>query len=187
MGLCGRFCARIYEVYKNVFLKKLNVLFIGMGKSGKSTLVKAIFEGKYDESPPPHKSKVQKYVFNGVEFSIYDIPGGLESVNRWNYFYKKCDIVVFVFDSCSMAEESRCAKTELHNLLYRNMWEKKSLLVLGTKNDNSKAMDCKDIILTLDLARIYDREVACYSVSSKNLVNVNLVVPWLIDQLEQGL
>lgn len=187
MLVCKRLCSKIHEVYKNIFLKKLSILFIGIRSSGKSSIVKAIFEGKYDDTPPPHRSKVRRYVSRGIEFSIYDIPGGRESVNRWNYFYKKCDIVAFVFDSGSTPKECESAKSELHNLLYRNMWEKKSLLVLGTKNDKPKAMDCKDIILTLDLARIYDREVACYSVSAKNLVNVDLIIPWLVDQMEQGL
>lgn len=59
---------------------------------------------------------------------------------------------------------------------------RKNLLILGSKNDLPSSMSCKDIILALDLMAIVDREVACYSISSKNLTNIDLVREWMVEQ-----
>lgn len=186
MQLCRRLCYKIYELYRRIILKRFNVLFIGTEQSGKTMLVSSVFEGKFERPPSQQKSKVKKYIARNVEFYVYDVPGGKEDLGKWDFFYKKSDVVVFVFDSCSSEQVCEQAKVELFSLLYRNMWEKRNLLVLGSKNDMPNAMDCKDIILALGLVKIYDREVACYSVSAKNRNNVDLVISWLVDQATQN-
>lgn len=186
MQLCRRLYYKIYEIYRRMFLKRFNVLFIGTAQSGKSSLVSSIFEGRFEQQPPRQKNKVRKYITRNIEFYVYDVPGGKEDLGKWDFFYKKCDVVVFVFDSCSSEQVCGQAKDELCSLLYRNMWEKRNLLVLGSKNDLPNAMDCKDIILALGLVKIYDREVACYSVSAKNGNNVELVISWLVEQATQN-
>ncbi|KAL0266038.1 UNVERIFIED_CONTAM: hypothetical protein PYX00_011755 [Menopon gallinae] len=140
-------------------MKRFNVLFIGTEQSGKTMLVSSVFEGKFESPPPQQKNKVKKYIARNVEFYVYDMPGGKEDLGKWDFFYKKCDVVVFVFDSCSSEQVCEEAKVVLLSLLYRNMWEKRNLLVLGSKNDIPNSMDCKDIILALGLVKIYDREI----------------------------
>ncbi|EOB12374.1 ADP-ribosylation factor-like protein 8A [Nosema bombycis CQ1] len=76
------------------------------------------------------------------------------------------------------------AKEELRSLLYRNIWMKKNLLILGTKNDIEDALECKDMILKLDLLSITDREIACYSVSAKEGTNIDIIKVWLMDQFD---
>ncbi|KCZ75298.1 hypothetical protein H311_03727, partial [Anncaliia algerae PRA109] len=52
------------------------------------------------------------------------------------------------------------------------------------KNDMQQAKSCRDIILSLNLMDIVDREVSCYSVSAKTKVNLELVIRWLEEQTE---
>jgi len=50
---------------------------------------------------------------------------------------------------------------------------------LGNKNDIDGAMNQENIIKSMDLGNIKDRVVACYSISCKNMVNIDNVLKWL--------
>lgn len=182
MGVCRRLCRRIKEAYGRMFSKKLKVLFLGLPKCGKTTLIPAIFEKRFVMQPTA-KTHMKKYRAKNVEFTVYDVSGKEGMSGRWDYFYKKCNTLVFVVDSCSSEEEKAAAEGVLNGLFFRNR-EKKNILVLGSKNDKPKAMDCKSIIFAMNLAKIYDRDIACYSVSAKTLVNTDMVIPWLLEQAE---
>ncbi|RVE41948.1 hypothetical protein evm_013402 [Chilo suppressalis] len=90
-----------------------------------------------------------------------------EITNLYKSSPKKCDVLLYCVDLTWKDETWLKAKEELRSLLYRNIWMKKNLLILGTKNDLEDALECKDMILKLDLLSITDREIACYSVSAK--------------------
>ncbi|KCZ81603.1 hypothetical protein H312_00927 [Anncaliia algerae PRA339] len=184
--ICKRFWKRIVNAYKQIFVRRLKVVLLGTECSGKSRLIKRIFEDSYDEEQEQrkHSNRILKYNLNGIEFTIYDVPGGKENIPKWDFFYKKADAVIFTFDSTSDEKNSMEAENQLSALLYRNMWTKRNLLVLGTKNDMQQAKSCRDIILSLNLMDIVDREVSCYSVSAKTKVNLELVIRWLEEQTE---
>lgn len=186
----GRFCtlifSRIKKIYQKYFYKKLKIALLGHKDSGKSTLVYALFENKYRENIGSAEVRVSKHILENTEITIYDIPGTEEMKSKWDHYFKKTDVIIYFVDSNTSKEVFECSKEMLHSLLYRNMWMKKNVLVLGTKNDLPNAMMCKDIILALDLFSIVDREVACYSISSKNLLNIDLVKDWIIDQAFLG-
>ncbi|KCZ77097.1 hypothetical protein H311_01897, partial [Anncaliia algerae PRA109] len=184
--ICKRFWKRIVNAYKQIFVRRLKVVLLGTESSGKSRLIKRIFEDSYDEEQEQrkHTNRILKYNLNGIEFTIYDVPGGKENIPKWDFFYKKADAVIFTFDSTSDEKNSMEAENQLSALLYRNMWTKRNLLVLGTKNDMQQAKSCRDIILSLNLMDIVDREVSCYSVSAKTKVNLELVIRWLEEQTE---
>ncbi|KAF7684629.1 ADP-ribosylation factor-like protein 8 [Astathelohania contejeani] len=144
-----------------------------------------LFEGRYDPNTPTSQNvRLYRYEMDGIVFFVYDIPGNTSSRSKWDHYYKKSDIIVFFIDG--LCDDEACAQSreELKSLIYRNMWIKKSLLVIGTKNDEPKALLCRDIILRLDLVSIVDREIACYSVSSLKDTNIDLVKSWLLDQVD---
>ena len=71
------------------------------------------------------------------------------------------------------------AKLQLHQLLAWPSLEGVPLLVLGNKNDLEGAMEEKSLIEAMDLNSIKDRVVACYSISCKNMINIENVLKWL--------
>ena len=50
------------------------------------------------------------------------------------------------------------------------------LLVVGNKNDLPGALDEKGIIEVMELNSIKDRDIACYSISCKNMNNIDNVL-----------
>ena len=71
------------------------------------------------------------------------------------------------------------AKLQLHQLLSWPSLEWVPLLVLGNKNDIEGSLKENGLIEAMDLNSIKDRTVACYSISCKNMVNIENVMKWL--------
>lgn len=180
--LCPEVRQWFKQAYEYFFTKNIKVAFMGLPDSGKSSFVSPLFVNKFLPDMNSSEVRIHKQKLENIKVMIYDIPGDPGSVSKWDHYYKKSDVIVFFLNSVASKETCEKSKNELKSLLYRNMWMKKNLLVLGSKNDLSNAMSCKDIIIMLDLMSIVDREVACYSVSGKNLINIDLVRDWLIEQ-----
>ena len=53
------------------------------------------------------------------------------------------------------------------------------LLVLGNKNDLENVFTEKELIEKMGLKNFTDRKVACYSISAKNMNNLDTVLKWL--------
>lgn len=185
-----KFCTvikkKIQTLYQTYFYKKLKIAFLGPKDSGKSTMVYSLFDGTFRENVNSEEVRVNNHIMGKVDITIYDIPGTEGMRTKWDHYFKKADVIVFIVSSDCSEDELRKAKEDLHAFLYRNMWMKKNVLVLGTKNDLENARLCKDMILALDLFSIVDRELACFSVSAKNMSNINLIKQWIIDQAFLG-
>ncbi|ELQ76202.1 GTP-binding ADP-ribosylation factor-like protein [Trachipleistophora hominis] len=181
-GLCAGIKRRFRQLYEYFFVKNLKVAFIGLSDSGKSSFVSPLFENEFLQDMNSPEVRIHEKKMDNIKVLIYDIPGDPSSISKWDHYYKKSDVIIFFLNSTADEETRKKSKNELHSLLYRNMWMRKNLLILGTKNDLPDSMSCKDIILALDLMTIGDREVACYSISNKNLVNIDLVREWIVEQ-----
>ena len=53
------------------------------------------------------------------------------------------------------------------------------LLLLGNKNDIENCLSEKELIDKFELKNIKDRKVACFSISAKNMTNLDTVLNWL--------
>ena len=71
------------------------------------------------------------------------------------------------------------SKSQLHQLLSWPSLDGISLLVLGNKNDMNGALSEEELVKVMELEKIKDRRVACYSVSAKNSVNIDITLKWL--------
>ena len=74
------------------------------------------------------------------------------------------------------------ARRNLHQLLEWPSLEGIPLLVLGNKNDIDGALTEEELIEELNLRRVNNRPVACFSVSAKNQTNLNITMEWLSEQ-----
>jgi ADP-ribosylation factor-like protein 8 len=97
----------------------------------------------------------------------------------WERYCRGVNAIVFVVDSADL-DKFDAARQELHNLLQKPQLTNIPLLVLGNKNDLATAMTVEQVIEKMDLKSIKGREVSCYSISSKNQVNIDLTLQWLI-------
>jgi len=53
------------------------------------------------------------------------------------------------------------------------------LLVLGNKNDLDGALTEEELIEELNLRIVTDRKIACFSISAKDMVNIDITIKWL--------
>ena len=74
------------------------------------------------------------------------------------------------------------ARRNLHVLLDWPTLQGIPLLVLGNKNDLDGALTEEELIEELNLRRVQNRQVACFSISAKNQVNLDITVEWLGEQ-----
>ena len=78
------------------------------------------------------------------------------------------------------------ATEELHALIERPHLAGVPLLVLATKNDIKGAARVDDVIRVMKLDTIANREVSCYSISSKNQVNIDVTLKSLVARSPVG-
>ncbi|KAM0675338.1 ADP-ribosylation factor-like protein 8A [Gurleya vavrai] len=180
--ICNEIQSFFRNFYKKLFVQKCRILFVGLENSGKTALISAIFENKFQNKKTPPRISISKFDQDNFSFFCYDIPGSKDQRGKWDHYYKKCDLLIFTLDSNANEEQIKESKDELQGLLYRNTWLQRSLLVCCTKNDLENAMTCKDVILNLDLTSLQNNDVSCFSISSKNKINLDLVNNWLKEQ-----
>lgn len=88
-------------------------------------------------------------------------------------------IVRFIVDSADTASLD-IARGELHNLLQKPILDGIPLLVLGNKSDLPEKIGVDELIESMNLRGITNREVSCYSISAKEETNLDAVLQWLI-------
>lgn len=85
----------------------------------------------------------------------------------------------FIVDSADTASLD-IARGELHNLLQKPILDGIPLLVLGNKSDLPDKIGVDELIESMNLRDITNREVSCYSISAKEETNLDAVLQWLI-------
>ncbi|KAL4402217.1 lysosomal membrane GTPase [Malassezia pachydermatis] len=114
----------------------------------------------------------------------------------WERYCTGASAIVFLVDAsvprpkspgppASMeAEEKRSqqwttAREELHTLLTHTSLASVPLLVLATKCDVPGHATHDEVVSQMKLTSIRDREVFCYSISSRTKTNIDVVLRWL--------
>ncbi|KMV66157.1 ADP-ribosylation factor family domain-containingprotein [Encephalitozoon cuniculi EcunIII-L] len=184
LEVCKKLRKKLVDICNSIFVVRLRVVVLGLGRSGKSTIVMKAFRDGLRYVGRQRGSRVYEYNEGCMSCVVYDVPGRRVSKARWDYFYGKCDVLLYCVDSSESPGKWTGAREELKSLLYRNAWTKRSMLVLGTKNERKDALGCIDIILRLGLLDITDREVSCFSVSAREDVNMECIRAWIREQCD---
>ncbi|WUR03532.1 ADP-ribosylation factor-like protein [Vairimorpha necatrix] len=180
MSICSQTKQLLINYYQKLFVPKFRVCVLGLTNSAKSSTISSVFNiSNYDNTKEINKVD---YKTDNVIFHIYDIKGGRKQRRFWDYFYKRCDVLVYCVDLSASEEVWEESKFELKQLIHRNRRNMKNMLVLGTKNDKGRAMEIGEMIMKLDLTSIFEVEIACFSISTKDNTNISLVEPWLFEQ-----
>jgi ADP-ribosylation factor-like protein 8 len=157
----------------------VKVCVVGPSGSGKTVFCKCFSGGQFDRAPRETAGvKTRKFGREGMNGVFYEVGGSEEFINLTDIYYRKSDVLFFMVDATA-PERFDDAKELLRGLLYRNRKLSKPILVLCNKNDMEGAQKCRDIILSIGLDALMDRNVSCYSISSKTGSNFKLVLEWM--------
>ncbi|ORZ40847.1 P-loop containing nucleoside triphosphate hydrolase protein [Catenaria anguillulae PL171] len=162
------------------FAQEMEVTLVGLQASGKSTLVNVIASGEFTEDTIPTLGFNMRKVTKGkVTLKLWDVGGQPRFRSMWERYCRNVNAIVFVVDSADHSK-LEAAKQELRGLLERPTLTNVPLLVLGNKNDLPGALTVEGVIDALELKSYSQREIACYSVSAKNQVNIDITLQWLM-------
>ena len=107
---------------------------VGLGNSGKTTLLNVLSEGTPMETVPTVGLNVRMIKKGGVNMKCWDLAGGEQYRNEWGRFTKGCDVIIFVVDANAMYLLPE-AKKELHRLLEDRELAKTAILIVANKID----------------------------------------------------
>ncbi|KAI6016463.1 Arl8a protein [Pisolithus microcarpus] len=165
-----------------LFAKAAEVAVVGLQASGKTSFVNVISSGQWSEDVVPTVAFNYRKVRKGaVTFKIWDVAGQPKFRSMWERYCHGMDAIVFIVDSADH-DKFDTARFELHQLLSQPGLTGVPLLVLGNKNDISTHASVKDLIRELELNKIQNRPVSCYSCSMKSRHNLDIVLRWLTER-----
>ena len=161
------------------FSKELELSILGLQNAGKTTFVNVLANNKFDEDTIPTIGFNYRKLKKGkVEFKLWDLGGQPRFRDSWEKYCRTADCIIYIVDSADLGNLD-VSKIQLQQLLTSQNLEGIPLLVLGNKNDLESACNEEKLCQTLELNSIKDRTVAVYSVSCKNMVNIENVLNWL--------
>jgi len=147
--------------------------------SGKTSFVNVIGSGQWSEEVVPTVGFNVRNVRKGnITLKIWDIAGQPKFRSTWERYCSGVDVIIFIVDSHDK-EKLDTARFELHQLLSHQTLAGVPLLVLGNKNDLEGHATVNELIKALDLDKIRNRAVSCYSCSMKSQHNLDIVLQWL--------
>ncbi|KAJ7147507.1 P-loop containing nucleoside triphosphate hydrolase protein [Mycena crocata] len=174
------FFSSLFQWLSGFFLSKTaEIAIVGLQASGKTSFVNVIGSGQWSEDVVPTVGFIFRKVRKGnVTLKIWDVAGQPKFRSMWERYCHGVDAIVFIIDSAD-PEKFNTARFELHQLLGQQALTGVPLLVLGNKNDLEGHVPVKDLIRDLQLDKITDRPVSCYSCSMKSQHNLDIVLQWL--------
>ncbi|KAI0712138.1 Arl8a protein [Earliella scabrosa] len=161
------------------FSKHAEIAIVGLQASGKTSFVNVLGSGQWSEDVVPTVAFSLRTIKKGnVTLKIWDVAGQPRYRSIWERYCSGVDAVVFVVDSVDK-EKFETARFELHQLLSQTTLLGVPLLVLGNKNDLEGHASVQELIKALQLDKITNRPVSCYSCSMKSQHNLDIVLQWL--------
>ncbi|KAF8322497.1 P-loop containing nucleoside triphosphate hydrolase protein [Clavulina sp. PMI_390] len=161
------------------FSKTAEISIVGLQASGKTSFVNVLGHDQWSEEVVPTVAfNLRKVRRGNITLKVWDVAGQPKFRNMWDRYCRGVDAIVFVVDSADR-ETFQTARFELHSLLDRAPLAGVPLLVLGNKNDLSGHATIEELIQALDLDKINNRPVSCYSCSMKSQHNLDIILKWL--------
>lgn len=159
--------------------KELELSVVGLQNAGKTTLLNTLSTGEYDEDTIPTIGFNLKEIRKGkVGLKVWDLGGQPKFRESWEKYCRGADAIIFVVDSVDITN-MEMARQQLHHLISWPSLSGIPLLCLGNKNDLDGALSEEELIEELNLRQVKDRKVACFSISAKDMINIDITMKWL--------
>ncbi|KAF8349332.1 Arl8a protein [Amanita rubescens] len=177
--MAGLFSSFFQWLASFFFSRAAEIAIVGLQASGKTSFVNVITNGQWSEDVVPTVAFNFRKIRKGrVTFKLWDIAGQPKYRSLWERYCNGMDAIVFIVDSFER-DKFNTARFELHQLIGNPTLSGVPLLVLGNKNDLEGHATVKELIRELQLDRISDRPVSCYSCSMKSQHNLDIILEWL--------
>lgn len=157
----------------------MEIAVLGLGNAGKSSFVHVINTGTFKENMMATVGFCMHKVQKGkVVIKVWDMGGQEKYRGMWERYCRGVEVIVFVVDS-SDPKLFPLAQKELQALLSQPTLAGVPLLVLLNKNDLPTAVDPNEAVRELQLETLKDRDVSYYSISCKNIINIEKALEWI--------
>ncbi|XP_033746841.1 ADP-ribosylation factor-like protein 6 [Pecten maximus] len=137
--------------------KEAKLLVIGLDNSGKTTILDKLKpeEKRSGDVAPTVGFNVERFKNKFLQFTAFDMSGQGRYRNIWEHYFKDCDGIIFVIDSCDKLRMT-VAKDELDQVLQNKDIKDKRIPILffANKMDLRDAMSSVRCTLLLDLENI---------------------------------
>lgn len=176
-----RFFRSMLDWLRGLFWKEeMELTLVGLQNSGKTTFVNVIASGQFQEDQIPTVGFNMRKVSKGnVTIKVWDIGGQPRFRNMWERYCRGVNCIVYMVDAAD-TDKLESSKAELQALLEKPQIQGIPILVLGNKKDLPGALSQEQLMEKFELTSIPVREVACYSISCKDKINIDVTLNWLI-------
>eukprot|EP00470_Lotharella_oceanica_P013554 CAMPEP_0170187792 /NCGR_PEP_ID=MMETSP0040_2-20121228/42600_1 /TAXON_ID=641309 /ORGANISM="Lotharella oceanica, Strain CCMP622" /LENGTH=213 /DNA_ID=CAMNT_0010434907 /DNA_START=33 /DNA_END=674 /DNA_ORIENTATION=- len=132
--------------------KEARILMVGLDAAGKTSMLYRLKLGEVVATVPTIGFNVETVEYKNINFSVWDV-GGQKAIRKlWRPYYHNTQGIIFVVDSCDK-ERMEIAQEELAYMLQEPELKNVPLLVLANKQDQSGAMNTKQVAKGLGLQK----------------------------------
>ncbi len=166
---------------------QVRIVFLGLDHAGKTTIIKRITKGYYDEATLRTLGmNVDQFTIDGMTFLTWDIGGQSGFRNSlWHDYISMSSGIVFVVDAANPTRFDE-ARRELRHFVIDNPRTKVlPILILGNKQDLPNAADEARLTRALDLHQMKEHQYQVFLTSAKSGLNIEESLQWLINQLSK--
>ena len=177
---------------KSSFLSKskiLKICFIGLDQAGKSSILKRLLDGDFNEFNNKRTvgMEVSKFESEGIQCIAWDI-GGQRAFREtvWQSYLMGSKAVIYVIDSTDLKRLQE-SKQELDKYIFSNpKFNSIPVLILANKQDLPSSLSCEEIEFILNLDELRFPHVKLFGISCKTGLNIVESFTWLNSHLNSS-
>ena len=166
--------------------KEFKILILGVGSSGKTSLLNALYN-QNAETQPTNQFNIIHKDDSGLKLTYYDISGSSQSIGYWRNYYDMTDIVIFVVDSTDQSQFVD-AKKELDSIRNNERLVSSSILVVNSKIDLPNSTPAENLAVFLELTNS-DKRHRCdiLPFSIQNTSMIFSIHQWILNEIQSRL
>jgi small GTP-binding protein len=162
--------------------RRFKITLIGLDNAGKTTALYHLLSGVAINTQPTVGSNVETIERQNLRLQCWDLAGQTAFRQGWSTFFPGTDAILFLVDSGDRDRIGE-ARNELFRVLADESTAKASILVLANKQDIPNCLSLNEVMESLQLSEIKDREWSILPSCSLTGQGLEEAVDWLIIHL----
>ncbi|KAJ1809842.1 Arf GTPase arf1 [Coemansia sp. RSA 2523] len=146
------------SLFQSLFGKKeMRILMVGLDAAGKTTILYKLKLGEIVTTIPTIGFNVETVEYKNISFTVWDVGGQDKIRPLWRHYFQNTQGIIFVVDS-NDRDRIPEARDELQRMLNEDELRDAILLVFANKQDLPTAMNNDEIVDSLNLGTIRNRQ-----------------------------